>query len=80
MFGSMILFEEQFLHIVAISFTALIITELIMVCLTIQTWHFIMVISIFISLSTYAASVFLLEGDTPFLYYWLFFKEKKTRV
>lgn len=74
MFGSLILFEEQFLHIVAISFTALIITELIMVCLTIQTWHFIMVISIFISLSTYGASVFLLQGtfNREFIFSWDF--------
>ena len=36
MFGALLLFEDEFIHIVAISFTALIITELTMVALTIR--------------------------------------------
>ena len=36
MFGALLLFEEEFIHIVAISFTALILTELTMVALTIR--------------------------------------------
>lgn len=39
MYGALILFEDELIHIVAISFTALILTELIMVALTIRTWH-----------------------------------------
>lgn len=39
MYGALILFEGEFIHIVAISFSALILTELIMVALTIRTWH-----------------------------------------
>lgn len=39
MYGALILFEDEFIHIVAISFSALILTELIMVALTIRTWH-----------------------------------------
>jgi phospholipid-translocating ATPase len=39
MYGALILFKDEFIHIVAISFTALILTELIMVALTIRTWH-----------------------------------------
>lgn len=39
MYGALILFEDEFIHIVSISFTALILTELIMVALTISTWH-----------------------------------------
>lgn len=39
MYGALVLFEDEFIHIVAISFTALILTELIMVALTIRTWH-----------------------------------------
>lgn len=39
MYGALILFEDEFIHIVAISFTALVLTELIMVALTIRTWH-----------------------------------------
>ncbi len=36
MYGALILFEDEFIHIVAISFSALILTELIMVALTIR--------------------------------------------
>uniref|UniRef100_A0A4X1UMW0 Phospholipid-transporting ATPase n=1 Tax=Sus scrofa TaxID=9823 RepID=A0A4X1UMW0_PIG len=37
MYGALLLFESEFVHIVAISFTSLILTELLMVALTIQT-------------------------------------------
>jgi phospholipid-translocating ATPase len=33
------LFENEFVNIVSISFTALIFNELLMVALEIQTWH-----------------------------------------
>ena len=64
MFGAIILFEEQFLHIVAISFTALIGTELIMIALTIQTWMIVMALSILFSIGVYAASMFVLKGQS----------------
>ena len=38
MIMSLVLFENEFLHIVAISFTALILNELIMVALEITAW------------------------------------------
>ena len=38
MIMSLVLFENEFLNIVAISFTALILNELIMVALEITTW------------------------------------------
>lgn len=38
MMMSLILFENEFLNIVAISFTALVLNELIMVALEISTW------------------------------------------
>lgn len=38
MLVSLVLFENQFLHIVSISFTALVLNELIMVALEITTW------------------------------------------
>jgi len=38
MIVSLILFESEFLHIVSISFTSLILNELIMVALEITTW------------------------------------------
>jgi len=44
MYGAFFLFEEEFIHIVSITFTALILTELLMVALTVRTWHYIMVL------------------------------------
>lgn len=38
MIMSLLLFETEFLNIVSISFTALVINELIMVALEITTW------------------------------------------
>nr|XP_018266345.1 phospholipid-translocating ATPase [Kwoniella dejecticola CBS 10117]OBR88503.1 phospholipid-translocating ATPase [Kwoniella dejecticola CBS 10117] len=42
---SLLLFESEFLHIVAISFSALVINELIMVALEVTTWHSYMILS-----------------------------------
>ena len=42
---SLLLFESEFLHIVAISYTALVLNELIMVALEITTWHSYMILS-----------------------------------
>jgi hypothetical protein len=42
---SLFLFESEFLHIVAISYTALVINELIMVALEVTTWHTYMILS-----------------------------------
>jgi len=39
MIMSLLLFENEFLNIVAISFTALVLNELIMVALEITTWY-----------------------------------------
>ncbi|XP_075389211.1 putative phospholipid-transporting ATPase IIB isoform X2 [Tenrec ecaudatus] len=57
MFGALALFESEFVHVVAISFTALILTELLMVALTIRTWHWLMVVAEFLSLGCYLASL-----------------------
>ena len=38
MFGALLLFEVEFINIIAISFSALILTELIMVAITVKTW------------------------------------------
>ncbi|KIL64320.1 hypothetical protein M378DRAFT_192664 [Amanita muscaria Koide BX008] len=54
---SLALFENQFLHIVAISFTALVLNELIMVALEITTWHIYMVISEIVTLFFYVVSM-----------------------
>uniref|UniRef100_A0A8C0UWD8 P-type phospholipid transporter n=1 Tax=Cyanistes caeruleus TaxID=156563 RepID=A0A8C0UWD8_CYACU len=69
MYGALLLFESEFVHIVAISFTSLILTELLMVALTIQTWHWLMIVAELLSLSCYIASlVFLHEfiGEVGF--------------
>lgn len=57
MFGAVIMFDDEFIHIVSISFTALILTELIMIALTVRTWHWAMIACEIISLAIYLASV-----------------------
>ncbi|KAI0742965.1 protein transporter [Daedaleopsis nitida] len=53
----LVLFETEFLNIVSISFTALILNELIMVALEITTWHIYMVVSEIATLAIYAVSM-----------------------
>ncbi|BEJ16980.1 hypothetical protein CspHIS471_0603810 [Cutaneotrichosporon sp. HIS471] len=57
---SLLLFESEFLHIVAISFTALVLNELIMVALEITTWHKYMVMSEFVTAIIYFGSMWIL--------------------
>ncbi|KAH9851263.1 protein transporter [Lenzites betulinus] len=57
MLMSLVLFESEFLNIVSISFTALILNELIMVALEITTWHVYMVLSEIATLFIYAISM-----------------------
>ncbi|GBE86868.1 Probable phospholipid-transporting ATPase [Sparassis crispa] len=57
MIMSLILFENEFLNIVSISFTALILNELIMVALEITTWHIYMIISEIVTLLLYVVSI-----------------------
>lgn len=57
MYGALVLFESEFVHVVAISFTALVLTELLMVALTVRTWHWLMVVAEFLSLGCYMASL-----------------------
>ena len=61
MFGALLLFRDEFIHVVSISFTALILTELIMVALTIRTWHWLMVLAEFLSLAIYILSLIILK-------------------
>jgi len=62
MFGALFLFENDFIHIVSIAFTALILTELLMVALTIRTWHYLMIVGEFLSLVLYVASLFIFNS------------------
>lgn len=57
MYGALLLFEDEFIHIVAISFSSLILTELIMVALNIRTWHRLMIIAELFSLALYVLSL-----------------------
>lgn len=57
---SLYLFERQWLHVVAISFTSLILNELIMVALEITSWHPYMVASELATLAIYAGSMIVL--------------------
>uniref|UniRef100_A0A1B6E947 Phospholipid-transporting ATPase n=1 Tax=Clastoptera arizonana TaxID=38151 RepID=A0A1B6E947_9HEMI len=69
MYGALILFEDEFIHIVAISFTALILTELIMVALTVRTWHYIIFLAELLSLGLYVLSLIVLKDtfDAKFI-------------
>ncbi|XP_059751067.1 probable phospholipid-transporting ATPase IIB isoform X8 [Balaenoptera ricei] len=57
MSGALVLFESEFVHVVAISFTALVLTELLMVALTVRTWHWLMAVAELLSLGCYVASL-----------------------
>nr|QBH67581.1 phospholipid-transporting ATPase [Ustilago esculenta] len=54
---SLLLFENEFLNIVSISFTALVVNELIMVALEITTWHVYMILSEIMTLFFYCVSI-----------------------
>jgi len=61
MYGALFLFEDEFIHVVAISFTALILTELIMVALTVRTWHYLILLAEILSLGIYVLSLVVLK-------------------
>ncbi|KAI8447164.1 phospholipid-translocating ATPase [Phakopsora pachyrhizi] len=54
---SLIIFENEFINIVSISFTSLVLTELLMVALEITTWHRYMIIAEVSTLMIYLASM-----------------------
>ncbi|WFC97233.1 P-type phospholipid transporter [Malassezia brasiliensis] len=60
MIASLLLFENEFLNIVGISFTALVLNELSMVALEITTWHAYMALSEIATLLLYCFSMVLL--------------------
>lgn len=69
MYGALLLFEDEFIHIVAISFSSLILTELIMVALNIRTWHVLMILAELFSLAVYGISLILFHEyfDSEFI-------------
>lgn len=70
MYGALILFKDEFIHIVAISFSALIMTELIMVALTVRTWHRLMVLAELFSLALYLISLAVLHEYFDWEFIW----------
>ncbi|CAH2099500.1 unnamed protein product [Euphydryas editha] len=74
MYGALVLFEDQLIHIVEISYTALILTELIMVALTVVTWHRLMILAELVSLLMYTATllIFTTYFDGDFIRHWDF--------
>lgn len=62
MFGAFLLFEADFIHIVSITFTSLILTELLMIALTVRTWHYLMIVAEFLSLGIYIVSLVVLRN------------------
>lgn len=74
MYGALVLFEDQLIHIVEISYTALILTELIMVALTVVTWHWLMVGAELVSLLMYIITllIFTTYFDADFIRHWDF--------
>lgn len=57
-----LLFEDQFVNVVSITFTALILTELMNVLFEVQKWHYLMVVSQVVSLLCYIVSVVVLKS------------------
>ncbi|KAJ1986960.1 putative aminophospholipid-translocase [Coemansia spiralis] len=56
------LFDTEFIHVVSIAFTGLVLNELLMVALEIRTWHKWMIWSILGSLAIYIASIWVLPA------------------
>jgi phospholipid-translocating ATPase len=53
MFGTLLLFEYEVYHIVAIAFTAVIFTELVMVLVVMKTWHWMTLVAELLSIACY---------------------------
>lgn len=68
MFGGLLLFDQDFIHVVSITFTALILTELLMVALTIRMWHWLMLLAEVISLALYVGTLAVLKNYFGKLY------------
>ncbi|PFH33753.1 cation-transporting atpase family protein [Besnoitia besnoiti] len=62
MMGAIALFENSFMNIVSITFTALILAELLNVASEIQTWHPLMIASEICTVTIYIFSMFILRS------------------
>ena len=72
MLGSVLLFENVYLNIVSITFTALIFAEILNVYLELHKFHYFMLISFVLTLSTYLLSMFFLQStlNVSFIFAW----------
>ena len=57
MLGGIVLFEERFVHVVGITFTALIFTELFMVAVEVRRWHPLMLLAQVLTLLVYLGCI-----------------------
>ena len=55
--GGVLLFEQRFVHVVGITFTALILTELIMVAVEVKRWHPLMLLAQVLTLLVYLGCI-----------------------
>lgn len=76
-FSVYVLWDDEYfttLHLSAISFTALILTELLMVAFEVHRWHWMMIVAEACSLLFYVASIFILQDtfDHSLIFQWGF--------
>lgn len=76
-FSVYVLWDDEYfttLHLSAISFTALILTELLMVAFEVHRWHWMMIVAEMCSLVFYIASIFVLQDsfDHMLMFQWGF--------
>ncbi|CAI5439375.1 unnamed protein product [Caenorhabditis angaria] len=74
MYGALLVFDADFIHVVSISFSALIVTELIMVAMTVHTWHWAMLLAQALSICLYMISLVVFDQyfDRQFVLSWVF--------
>uniref|UniRef100_A0A7S0J4T9 P-type ATPase C-terminal domain-containing protein n=1 Tax=Calcidiscus leptoporus TaxID=127549 RepID=A0A7S0J4T9_9EUKA len=62
MFGGIVLFKGRFVHVVGITFTALVLVELIMVAVEVKRWHPLMLLAQVLTLLIYMACIVALSS------------------
>eukprot|EP00735_Rhodelphis_limneticus_P014383 TRINITY_DN8402_c0_g1::TRINITY_DN8402_c0_g1_i1::g.29116::m.29116 TRINITY_DN8402_c0_g1::TRINITY_DN8402_c0_g1_i1::g.29116 ORF type:complete len:1121 (+),score=215.28,sp/A1A4J6/ATP9B_BOVIN/52.83/0.0,E1-E2_ATPase/PF00122.15/5.1e-22,Hydrolase/PF00702.21/3.3e+03,Hydrolase/PF00702.21/2.8e-14,HAD/PF12710.2/7.5e-13,Hydrolase_like2/PF13246.1/7.5e-08,Hydrolase_like2/PF13246.1/9.4e+03,Hydrolase_like2/PF13246.1/2.7e+03,Hydrolase_3/PF08282.7/0.0051 TRINITY_DN8402_c0_g1_i1:92-3454(+) len=77
---AIVLFEDNFLSVCAITFTALLLTEFLMVALEINKWHYMIVLAEALSLLCYFVSILVLRSyfDVTFIFTWTFWLKSIT--
>jgi phospholipid-translocating ATPase len=64
MLGGVVLFEQRFVHVVGITFTALILTENLMVVVEVKRWHPLMLLAQVLTLIVYVGAIIALSSPT----------------